>query len=74
VNRPELTPPVTPATLTPQRVTCPQCRRKVFYGDVVRNRIIKVMSSGQAAAKCQCMHWVMLPLYFCQQVDPQQKT
>jgi hypothetical protein len=68
MNKPQPPPVMVPSPIVPQQIPCPQCRKSVFDGDVIHNRIIKINEHGQAVAKCRCTTWVPLPLYFCQPV------
>lgn len=44
-------------------VKCPNCRKTIFDGDVIKSRIVKVLANG-AEAKCSCKSWVQLPLVY----------
>lgn len=44
-------------------VRCHHCGKVIFDGDVVKSRVLKVLTQG-AQAKCQCKTWVSLPLIY----------
>lgn len=45
-------------------VRCQGCRKVVFDGLVVRARVVRVLPSGQAEAKCHCKRWLLVPLRY----------
>ena len=74
MNKPQPLPVLAPVPMSPQKVACPQCHKVVFNSDVVHCRIVKMLPSGQATAKCKrCTTWVPLPLYLCKPITDQQK-
>jgi len=45
-------------------VKCPNCRKTIFDGDVIKSRIVRVLANGTEAKCANCKTWVSLPLIY----------
>lgn len=40
------------------------CGFKIWDGEVVRSRVLRILPDGHFEAKCRCKRWVKLPVKF----------
>lgn len=52
-----------PAGQRPQLI-CPTCRKVIFDGLILRGRVLRVRTDDAVEVKCQCKHWVDVPLRY----------
>lgn len=45
-------------------VVCP-CGFRIYDGEVIRSRVIRVMETGCEAKCCRCKRWSLVPITYC---------
>lgn len=59
-----------PGTEPPPQGTGPRaiikhpCGHKIFDGEAIKSRVLKVLPSGECVALCRCKAWVQVPLVY----------
>lgn len=52
---------------TTDPITC-ECGFKIWDGEVVRSRVLRIRPDGYFDAKCKCKRWIKLPVTFSTKV------
>jgi len=50
---------------TPQPIVC-ECGFRIWDGEVVRSRVLRIREDEHFEAKCRCKRWIELPVKISQ--------